>query len=274
MHSIACLTISCILTLLMMTSSIRAADGMEQVRIGGTGGLLAVMHEVASGFEKTHPGIDIVVLPSMGSSGGIKAVLAGALDIGLSSRNLKEGEHTAVARLYARTPFTFAVSNNNKVSGFTIKELEDIYESRTDKWPDGHPIRIILRPSVEFDTMMLKSISPRMDKALAAALVRQGMIVAITDQDSADALGKIPYALGTITLGQLIAEKRFLKPLSLNGVKPDLSNMIDGKYPYFKTYYLIIKPKMKLAAREFVDFACSARATNILNRSGYQSFCR
>ena len=72
----------------------------------------------------------------------------------------------------------------------------------------------MLRPSTEFDTMLLKSLSPDIDRAVTDALGRQGMIVAITDQDSAAAIEKIPDALGTTTLGQIISEKRRLKVLS------------------------------------------------------------
>lgn len=273
MCRIVILTTACLLAILMSAAS-RPSCGMEQVRIGGTGGLLAVMREVASDFEKTHPGISITVLPSMGSSGGIKAVLANALDIGLSSRNVTEQEQPAVSLFYARSPFVFAVAKNNQVSGFTISELEDIYERRTENWPGGRPIRLILRPGAEFDTTLMKSMSGRMDRAITAALGRQGMIVAITDQDSADAIEKIPYALGTITLGQMISEKRPFKALSLNGVKPDLKNMVEGRYPYFKFYYLVTRPDPGKTAQKFLDHACSDRGRKILARAGYQALSR
>ena len=49
----------------------------ETVKIGGTGFALGVMKMLAESFEKQYPGVKIQVFPSLGSSGGIKAVLQG-----------------------------------------------------------------------------------------------------------------------------------------------------------------------------------------------------
>lgn len=208
-------------------------------------------------------------MPSLGSTGGIKAVIDGTLDMGISSRTLNDREQGAQAREFARTPFVFAVAINNPVSNITIGELADIYGDRTRTWPDNRPIRIVLRPSTEFDTSLLKSLSQDMDRAVTDALGRQGMIVAITDQDSAAAIEKIPGALGTTTLGQIISEKRRLKILSLNGVKPGPS-VSAAIYPYFKTYYLVTKTDPRPIVRQFIDFLQSPQGRDILTRSGYR----
>lgn len=238
--------------------------------VGGTGGALAVMKKLASEFQRTRPGITIKVLPSLGSSGGIKAVLSGALDVGVSSRPLKAEEQGAVARPFGRTPFVFAVRKNTPVSGFTLKEIEAIYSGRTGNWFDGRRIRVVLRPAAEYDTSLLKSMSREMDLAIREALLREGMIVAITDQDSADAIETIPGALGTITVAQIVAEKRPFKVLSLDGVRPGPDTLAGGSYPYFKTYYLVTKPGSPRAVREFTDFIFSSRGRKILSRCGYQ----
>lgn len=49
---------------------------------------------------------------------------------------------------------------------------------------------------------------------------RSGAIVATTDQDCADQLERSPGALGTLSLGQILAEQRDLKPLGLAGSIP------------------------------------------------------
>lgn len=47
---------------------------------------------LAAAFEKSHPGVRISVLPSLGTSGSIKAVNQGAIDIGIGGRPMKEDE--------------------------------------------------------------------------------------------------------------------------------------------------------------------------------------
>ncbi len=67
----------------------------ETLKIGGTGGALGTMQILGRAFEKQHAGVSVEILPSLGSGGGIKAVLAGAIDIGLSARRLKAKERDA-----------------------------------------------------------------------------------------------------------------------------------------------------------------------------------
>ena len=62
------------------------------LKIGGTGSALGTMKLLAEAYEKSHPGIRVQILPSLSSTGGIKAAVEGAIDIGLSGRPLKEEE--------------------------------------------------------------------------------------------------------------------------------------------------------------------------------------
>jgi phosphate transport system substrate-binding protein len=243
----------------------------DTIRLGGTGGALGAMKLLAKEFKKARSGDTVIVLPSMGSGGGIKALLSGALDIGLSSRPLTDAEQGRglVCREYARTPLVIAVAKKSGVSGLTIQQVADIYAGKTRTWPDGTPVRLVMRPAAEFDTTLLKSMSAYMNRAVQDALSRKGMIVAVTDQDSADAIEKIPGALGTTTLAQIISEKRALKKLSFNGVDPGPKTIADGTYPYFKTFYLITGPDPSPLARQFIKFILSARGREILTGSGH-----
>src|SRR5512137_2326936 len=81
------------------------AGAQETVRVGGVGTALGVMRIIAGAFEAANPGIRVQVVPSLGSSGGIKAIGEGALDISLSGRPLKEEEKSKglAAQELART---------------------------------------------------------------------------------------------------------------------------------------------------------------------------
>src|SRR5512141_304500 len=84
----------------------------ETIRISGTGGAMETMRILGGAFRKKNPGIRVEMVSGMGSSGSIKAVLAGRLDIGLSGRTLSDEERGqgAVETSYAKTPFVFAVN--------------------------------------------------------------------------------------------------------------------------------------------------------------------
>ena len=80
-----------------LVMTVAASAQTQELRISGTGAGLGTMQVLAQAYVKTAPGTKLVVLPSMGSGGGIKAVLAGAIQIGVSSRPLSDTETKAGA---------------------------------------------------------------------------------------------------------------------------------------------------------------------------------
>ncbi len=109
--------------------SVVEAHAEERLRIGGTGGDLGTMKSLATLFEKNNPGIVINVLPSLGSSGGIKAVAAGAIDLAISSRPLKDKEKNLglVAQPYAITAMAIVTGKSNTVKSVSSEELAKMF---------------------------------------------------------------------------------------------------------------------------------------------------
>jgi phosphate transport system substrate-binding protein len=245
----------------------------DVVRINGTGAALGGLEAVAEAYAKAHPGSQVSILrPALGGGGSVKALQAGALDLAVSARPLKEEERAQglVAQEYAKAPLVIAVAKGNqRIAGLTLAELADIYAGRTRTWHDGSPLRLILRQPSDADTLLLRAMSPEMDAAVAAALVRKGMVTAITDQESAELLEKTPGAIGTSSLALIVSEKRALRALPLNGVEPSLKAFADGRYPYAKTLYLVTGARLSEDARRFADFLRSPAGRAILQRNGY-----
>jgi phosphate transport system substrate-binding protein len=242
----------------------------ETVKIGGTGFALGVMKILAASFEKQYPEVKIQVFPSLGSSGGIKAVLEGALDIGLSARTLNEAETSrgAIAREISRTPFVFFANSSFNKDGLTFQDLERIYGGQSLFWPDGTRIRLILRPKREIDMNTIRKFSPTMDKAVALSLGREGMKCAITDKENASAIEKAVGGVGAGTLTQILSENRQVKVLSLNGVKPSVEGLVDGSYPWFKSLYLVTTARTSPAVQKFEAFIVSEIGGTILHSYG------
>ena len=250
-----------------------AAPAAAKIRIGGSGGALATLQILADAFKKVTPYATVVVIPSLGSSGGIKAALAGAIDLAVISRPLREAERDqgAVATDYARTPFVFATAATTKasVSSITQRELLSIYSGDTKTWPDGSVLRLVLRPTEDSDTELTKSLSPAMHRAVETAQARAGLLIEITDQANAHSLQTIPGALGTSTLAQIMSEKLALQPLALDGVVPSLQTLNDGSYRYFKTFSLVSAPKTTPLVQQFIAFVQSPVGKQILEKNGH-----
>ena len=252
----------------LLVSSPRSAVA-ESIRISGTGGAIATMRILGDAFRNANPGVRVDILPGMGSSGSVKAVLAGRLDIGLSGRALSDEERAqgAMETRYARTPFVFGVNGAMKMTGLTLEGLAAIYAGERD-WENGKRIRLVLRPPEDSDIAVLKSMSPAMNTAVDIALRRKGMIVATTDHDAADAIESVPGAIGGTTLSLLLSEKRALRVISLDGVTPSVRTMDDRSYPYSKTFFMVTKKNPPASVRRFIDFVRSPAGAAILAKNG------
>jgi len=260
---------ACAIALALVLGS-AAGAAAEDLRIGGTGAALGTMRLLADEFTAANPDIRITTVPSLGSGGGIKAVVAGAIGLAVTSRPMNEGERKlgAVEIEYARTPFVFAVSAKSRLTSITSAELADIYAGKTVSWADGSPIRVVLRPAGDHDTEIVKSISPEIRRGLLAAEARPGVRFSVNDQDAADDLERIPGAIGPCSLALIISEKRALKALTLDGREPTVMNAAAGAYPYQKQLFFVTGARRSAAVERFVAFVQSPAGRKILAGNG------
>ena len=266
-----CALLSLFLLVPAVSQAQQPAQAATRIRIGGSGSALGTLRLLADAFEKTHPQASFVIVPSLGSGGGIRALQAGAIDLAVISRPLKDSERgpDVLATEYARTPLVFAVAVTTNVSAVTTPELVSIYAGERKTWADGQPLRLVLRPDTESDTDILKSVSPGMSQAVTAAHARHGMITALTDKANAESLETIPGAVGTTTLAQIFSEKRGLRPLALDGVSPSPATLANGKYLYYKTLFTVSGPRTPPSAHQFAAFVRSPAGRDILEKNGH-----
>lgn len=229
----------------------------ERVRIGGAGSAMGSMRALAEAFQKTHPDFQYELLPNAGSSGGIKAVVNGVLQIGLITRHsfAEEKANDLQVLEYGRTPLIF-ITNKPNVKGLKYSEITDIYAGRLNKWPDGQPVRLVLRPLKNADTLIFAKSSPEMNAALDAAHQRKGLTVAITADEAIEIVSRVPGSLCSSTL-------------AVDGVEPTLENLKNGRYPYYKPLYLTYDAAKSTAlVNRFVEFVRSPQAQGLLAKWG------
>ncbi len=243
----------------------------EEIKIGGTGNALGTMHLLGDAFNKRNPAVKVVVLNSLGSSGAIKAVPKGAIDIGLTSRPLTTDELALglVPVDYADTPTVFAISTKSKVKGVTRVQIADIYAGKMANWPDGVPIRPVLRQPGDDNTKQVKSLSTAIETALVSAEQRPGLAYATTDQEAADKIESIPGAIGVTTVALILSENRHLRALSLDGVEPTAKNAASGAYPIAKHFFFVTKLTPSPVVQQFMAFVKSPAGIEILTKTGH-----
>ncbi len=246
------------------------ADAAE-LRIGGTGNALGSMRLLAEAYAQSQPESKPRVLGSIGSSGAIKSVAKGALDIGLSSRALSEEETASGLKAieYARSPTVFAVQEKSKITSLSLQQIADIYSGKLSQWPDGSVIRVVLRQPGDDNTRQIMQLSPTVASAVSIANQRPGMIFGFNDQEAADKMEILSGSLGVTTIALIRSEKRRLKALALEGVEPNLENMRSGRYMLIKRFNFVLAKNPSPAVQDFLRFVTSPQGRKILENTGH-----
>jgi phosphate transport system substrate-binding protein len=247
-----------------------AAEPQQVLRMSGMGAALGSVRMLGAAFATQHPGVVIKMLPSVGTSGAIRAVSKGAIDVGIGGRPMTGDERglglTAVA--FAKTPIVFAVRKDNPVKNLRTRDVIRMIGGQELKWPSGARIRPVLRPASDTETLVIKAVSPEVGKAIDAVLLRGGALVAVTAQEAADLIEKTPGAFGISSLALIRSERRPLKPLAYNGVDPSPETVADGTYPFVATCYFVTRPAPSPLIRQFIEFARSTEGRRILEAAG------
>jgi phosphate transport system substrate-binding protein len=232
-----------------------AAQAAETVRVGGTGVGLAWAGKAARMLEAQNREVHIEVLPSLGTPGGLRALLAGAIEVGLAARSLKEDETAKGLREAAclRSAFAFATSRP-AAPGIQLSDLSRIYGDPNPLWPDGQPIKVILRSPAGSENSYLASLHPGVGDALAAAAKRLGIPVGNTDQENVELLARTEGSFGMTTTLQAKAENLALTLLSVDGVEATPKTLADGSYPMPMNLCFVLPPKPSAGAETFIAF--------------------
>lgn len=242
------------------------------IQIAGTGSSTPLMEAFAKAYGRKAPGVQIkILMPPMGSSGSIRAVMAGAIDLAFAGKPLgrPEIDKGGQAVPLGITAFVMVTREPGRLKNIDTEQLARIYSGETTTWTDGSPIRLVLRFPEESDTKLLRALSPAMDKAMGQALTRTGLPVAANDLENIALLEKTPGSFGMSNLALLTGMESGLNPVFLNGVAPTLANLEKGLYPHEKPLYLIWGPSVSDAARGFIEFIRSAEGRKLLTRQGY-----
>lgn len=201
-----------------------------------------------------------------GSGSGIKAVLEGRCDIGLSSRGLKDEEKAEglTETVLAYDGIAIIVNPNNPVSDLSLEQIAAIYTGEITNWKDvgGNDAEIVLigREAGSGTRDGFESITGTEDACkYRQELTSTGDVITTVSQN--------PDAIGYASLASV---KDSVKALSVGGVTPSEETVKDGSYVIQRPFVLVTKDGTALSetAQDFFDYITSADAASIISAAG------
>ncbi len=240
----------------------------DKIIIEGSGDNQRLLRVLADVFEKRHPGKKIEIPESIGSSGGIKALVNNQCDLARIARPLKNSEKGLglTAKVFASTPLVFIVGHNAAgVDNLTDEQIVNIFSGKVDSWSQlgGKDVKVHVLNREKGDSS--RSILEKNIPGFKEADTMFGEIVQSTPALIQRVVEK-KYCVGYIPFSMAKAAGVFI--MKVNGVEPSIENVKKGEYKLVIDLAIVWKDNLSGLAKDFVDFIFSAEARKIILNNG------
>ena len=234
------------------------------VATGGSTSMKNVIAALTEGFAEVEPGVTVSYDPT-GSGAGITGATDKTLDIGLSSRALKDEEKNDVdGTVIALDGIAIIVNKASKVEDLTVDQLKQMFTGEITNWADvgGDDGEIVLigREAGSGTRDGFESIVDVKDSCkYAQELTATGAVISAVEAN--------PLAIGYASLS---AVGDTVKMVTVGGVECSDETVKDGSYEVQRPFVFVTNKSVTLSeqAQAFFDFATSTDAADLIRTAG------
>ena len=234
------------------------------VATGGSTSMKNVIAALTEGFAEVEPGVTVSYDPT-GSGAGITGATDKTLDIGLSSRALKDDEKNDVdGTVIALDGIAIIVNKASKVEDLTVDQLKQMFTGEITNWSevggDDGEIVLIGREAGSGTRDGFESIVDVKDSCkYAQELTATGAVISAVEAN--------PLAIGYASLS---AVGDTVKAVTVEGVECSEDTVKDGSYKIQRPFVFVTNKSVTLSeqAQAFVDFATSKDAADLIRTAG------
>lgn len=248
------------------TNADKYADLSGSVSMSGSTSMEKLANAVAESFMEKYPNVTVTA-EFTGSSAGIESVLAGSVDIGNSSRNLKDDEKNAgaVENIVAIDGIAVVADPANKVEDLTKDQLVSIYTGETKNWSEvGGDDQAIVVVGREAGSGTRGAFEELLDIADAC--------VYANELDSTGAvMAKVASTPGAIGYVSLDVVDDSVKALKLDGVDATEENIKAGNYALSRPFVMATKGEIseqKTEVQALFDYLSSDEGKALIKSVG------
>ena len=246
------------------TASSTAAALSGNVATGGSTSMKNVIAALTEGFAEVEPGVTVSYDPT-GSGAGITGATDKTLDIGLSSRALKDDEKADVdGTTIALDGIAIIVNNASKVEDLTVDQLKQMFTGEITNWSevggDDGEIVLIGREAGSGTRDGFESIVDVKDSCkYAQELTATGAVISAVEAN--------PLAIGYASLSAVADTEAMV---TVEGVECSEETVKDGSYEVQRPFVFVTNKSVTLSeqAQAFFDFATSADAADLIRTAG------
>ena len=245
-------------------ASSAAAELSGNVATGGSTSMKNVIAALTEGFAEVQPGVTVSYDPT-GSGAGITGATDQTLDIGLSSRALKDDEKNDVdGTVIALDGIAIIVNKESKVADLTVDQLKQMFTGEITNWSevggDDGEIVLVGREAGSGTRDGFESIVDVKDACkYAQELTATGAVISAVEAN--------PLAIGYASLS---AVGDTVKAVTVEGVECSEDTVKDGTYKIQRPFVFVTNDSAPLSeqAQAFFDFATSTDAADLIRTAG------
>ena len=245
-------------------ASSTAAALSGNVAAGGSTSMKNVIAALTEGFAEVEPGVTVSYDPT-GSGAGITGAADKTLDIGLSSRALKDDEKADVeGTTIALDGIAIIVNNASKVEDLTVDQLKQMFTGEITNWSevggDDGEIVLVGREAGSGTRDGFESIVDVKDSCkYAQELTATGAVISAVEAN--------PLAIGYASLS---AVGDTVAMVTVEGVACSEDTVKDGSYKIQRPFVFVTNKSVTLSeqAQAFMDFAASKDAADLIRTAG------
>ena len=244
-----------------------ASGNDKMIKISGSTSVFPVIDGLKELFEAKHP--DIKVEVEQGGSGvGISNAKSGVVDIGMSSRFLKDSEKPLEETVLCLDGIAVVVNKENPVSDLTAKQIQEIYTGQIKNWKElgGNDAKI---------TLVTREVTSGTRGAFEE-LIMGGQIIddrlCLVQNSTGNAALTVQNDRNAITYMSLGVINHFdsLKAVSVEGVAATTGNVKNGTYSLTRPFLLLTREEPAGAVKEFIDYVTTdPEAQNFITQSSF-----
>ena len=235
-------------------------SNVASISISGSTSVGPLMEKVQEKYEENNS--VILEIQQNGSGAGIKDVISGISEIGMSSRELKDEEKNSVeATTVAYDGIALLVNPENKVKNISLEDVKNVYTGKITNWKElggeDAPIVVISREEGSGTRDAFQEIvGYKSEELTKEATISDGSgAVKNTVAGNKNAIGFASF--------EYIDET--VSALNVNDVEPTADNVKGGQYKISRPFLLVTKSdSVTENGQKLIDYVLSPEGQQIV----------